>query len=105
MRDTATFALQTRGAVPVLMVEGSIDLLTAPTLRRRLTAALQRYEALVVDMSAVDFFDSTGVDVLISTTDNSPAAVSLIPSPAVSRILDILGRPSRSELSAGAVHA
>lgn len=50
----------------VLRVGGEIDVATAPRLREQLIAMVneQRYQ-LIVDLSDVDFIDSTGLGVLI----------------------------------------
>ncbi|MCB0978710.1 MAG: STAS domain-containing protein [Acidimicrobiales bacterium] len=56
------------GEWSVLRVGGEIDVATAPGLRQRLVALVGegRYR-IVVDMSQVDFIDSTGLGVLIGT--------------------------------------
>lgn len=50
----------------VLAVGGEVDVATAPRLRERLLSLVndQKYR-IVVDMTAVDFIDSTGLGVLI----------------------------------------
>lgn len=55
-----------QGDWSVLAVGGEIDVATAPRLREQLIALVndQRYR-LVVDLSGVDFIDSTGLGVLI----------------------------------------
>jgi anti-sigma B factor antagonist len=56
-----------QGEHTVLAVTGEIDLYTAPTLQSELMAALGRGQVrLIVDMSGVDFCDSTGINVLLS---------------------------------------
>ena len=52
------------GAV-VLRVEGEVDLESSPTLWSELRGLLGRGGAVVVDLSAVDYIDSSGVAVLI----------------------------------------
>ena len=57
---------RTQGDHTVISVAGEIDLYTAPRLQSQLTTALSSSPArLVVDMSAVDFCDSTGINVLL----------------------------------------
>jgi anti-sigma B factor antagonist len=55
-----------QGEWSVLRVGGEVDVATAPRLREQLIALVndQRYH-LVVDLSEVDFIDSTGLGVLI----------------------------------------
>ncbi len=50
----------------VLSVGGEVDVATAPRLRERLlTLVNDRSYRIVVDLTAVDFIDSTGLGVLI----------------------------------------
>ncbi|MGW6929665.1 STAS domain-containing protein [Lentzea sp. NPDC054927] len=52
--------------VPVVAVEGEVDICTAPRLGAELTAQLERHPAaLVVDLRGVTFFDSSGINVLL----------------------------------------
>lgn len=54
------------GAWSVLRVGGEVDVATAPKLRERLIALVNDQRVhLVVDLSDVDFIDSTGLGVLI----------------------------------------
>ncbi len=58
---------RTQGDHTVISVAGEIDLYTAPRLQSELMSALGRNPArLIVDMSAVDFCDSTGINVLLA---------------------------------------
>lgn len=53
--------------VAVLAVEGRINLVSAPDLRRAVQSAVDEGSARVaVDLSAVDFIDSSGLGALIS---------------------------------------
>lgn len=50
----------------VLHVGGEIDLATAPTLRERMTREIDGGEhRVIIDLTAVDFIDSTGLGSLI----------------------------------------
>ena len=56
-----------QGDHTVISVAGEIDLYTAPKLQAELAAALTADPArLIVDMSGVDFCDSTGINVLLA---------------------------------------
>jgi anti-sigma B factor antagonist len=58
---------RSQGEHTVLSVTGEIDLYTAPTLQSELMAALGAGKTrLIVDMSRVDFCDSTGINVLLA---------------------------------------
>ena len=58
---------RSQGDHTVISVAGEIDLYTAPKLQAELAAALTADPArLIVDMSGVDFCDSTGINVLLA---------------------------------------
>ena len=63
-RPTFELTRADRGELAVLTVAGDIDVDTAWRLREELTTALAERDA-VVEMSAVDFLDSTGLGVLV----------------------------------------
>lgn len=76
-----------------IAVAGEIDAHTAPAVAAALAAAEQ--EPLVVDLSGVEFVDSSGLRVLLEAHQARQAAGnSLIlsqPSPAVQRVFDVAG--------------
>lgn len=52
----------------IVRAEGELDLHTAPTLQAEIDAVLEQDDALiVVDLSKVDFMDSTGLSVIVAT--------------------------------------
>lgn len=54
------------GDVAILHVAGEVDVYTAPSLRERLVDLVaDGHVKIVVDMSDVDFLDSTGLGVLV----------------------------------------
>jgi len=58
---------RSQGDHTVISVAGEIDLYTAPKLQAELMTALTGSPArLIVDMSRVDFCDSTGINVLLA---------------------------------------
>ena len=58
---------RSQGDHTVVSVLGEIDLYTAPRLQSELMSALGSSPArLIVDMSGVDFCDSTGINVLLA---------------------------------------
>lgn len=55
------------GAATVVSAVGELDLHTAPMLQEHLDRAVQSQDGLiVVDLTAVDFMDSTGLSVIVS---------------------------------------
>jgi anti-sigma B factor antagonist len=84
----------------IVTLSGEIDLYTAPRLQSQLAAALKADHPvrLVVDMSGVDFCDSTGMNVLLAaqrTAREHGGNVELSgPRPAVRKILQVTGLES-----------
>ncbi|MFG3040602.1 STAS domain-containing protein [Streptomyces sp. NPDC048330] len=80
----------------VLSVRGELDMETADRLQEHLTDQLgQGRRHLVLDLSALDFMDSSGLNVLIRVVHKARAAGGDLyltaPTPAVRRILEITG--------------
>lgn len=80
----------------MVTVGGEIDLYTAPQLRSELIDALNDGAArLVVDVSRVEFCDSTGISVLLSAMKRSREKGGdleiVAPRPAVMRVLKVTG--------------
>lgn len=59
---------RSQGDKTILALSGEIDLYTAPRLQSELATALAgpQHAQVVVDMSGVEFCDSTGVNVLLA---------------------------------------
>ncbi len=82
----------TRGCV--IYVAGEIDIATAPQLQRALDEAIEASDdPVVVDLSAVEFMDGSGLRVLLSTVRRARARKFGVASPsaAVRRLLEITG--------------
>ncbi|WP_199725593.1 STAS domain-containing protein [Nocardiopsis sp. Huas11] len=80
----------------VVTVAGEIDLYTAPQLRNELVDALEDgARRLVIDMSRVEFCDSTGISVLLSamkrSRDKGGDLELVAPKPAVTKVLEVTG--------------
>jgi anti-anti-sigma factor len=87
-RDTA--------AGPVLLVAGELDFVHAAELRRQVEGlVLHAGQCLVLDLSGVEFCDSTGITALLAARQHALAAeaeVVLAAVPAhLERILTIVG--------------
>jgi len=84
----------------IVVVSGEIDLYTAPRLHSEIAAALAdgRPPWLVVDMSGVEFCDSTGMNVLLSclrrARERGGELQIAAPRPAVRKILQVTGLDS-----------
>jgi anti-anti-sigma factor len=92
----------------VIRVGGELDLSTVPTLEQELQAALGRPAGgVVVDLSELEFIDSTGIAVLVRAmgASNGSARLKFVPSrsPGVVRVLDMTGVAERMELAEGVV--
>ncbi len=80
-----------------MSVHGEIDLYTVPRLQRELASVLGSSEPvrLVVDLSGVDFCDSTGVNVLLAAhrqaREKGGDLELAAPRPAVRKILQVTG--------------
>ncbi|MFJ9576446.1 STAS domain-containing protein [Streptomyces sp. NPDC101191] len=94
----------------VLVVEGELDMETADLLGAHLTEQLrQGRRRLVLDLSALDFMDSSGLNVLIRAVqkarDVGGDLYLAAPTPAVRRILEITGVTMTAPPHAGVAEA
>jgi anti-anti-sigma factor len=82
-------------SISVVSVAGVVDMLTAPELEKAIAAAAKSSpNAVVVDMTAVEFLASAGMGVLIAAQDELAPAVKLAmvaDGPATSRPLKLVG--------------
>jgi anti-sigma B factor antagonist len=90
----------------VIRVGGELDLATVPTLEQELEEALRRPTgAVVVDLSDLQFIDSTGIAVLVQAMSHNNGSVKLkfVPSRAngVKRVLEMTGVAERMPLTDG----
>src|SRR3954447_20492945 len=83
--------------VRLLEVFGELDLATAPRLCSALDAArIHRVRRVVVDLTGVDFCDSTGLRALIGASkelrvSGGRLAIACLPGGAVARLFDVVG--------------
>ncbi|MGN2638060.1 STAS domain-containing protein [Nocardia takedensis] len=87
VRRTAT------DSASVVTAVGEVDLFSAPRLRAALDDALAaRPSLLVLDLSGVEFFDSSGLEVLLQVRGElGDVSLRLVASPAVRRPLRVTG--------------
>jgi anti-sigma B factor antagonist len=83
------------GSTAVLSVAGTVDMLTAPTMETAIAAMLDRQPAaLVVDLTAVEFFASHGMRVLVDTHNRIENAIPfgvVADGPVTARPLMLVG--------------
>jgi anti-sigma B factor antagonist len=85
-----------QGGHAVVTATGELDLYTAPRLQAALAGLLrEQVTRIVVDMSGVEFCDSTGMNVLLSAMkrlkEQGGSLELAAPRPAVRRILQVTG--------------
>ena len=86
--------MQRTGDAVILAISGELDMATAPILERRLRAAEPDPPGeLVVDLSGLEFMDSTGLHVLLAAARrlrDSGRQLTLRPGPrSVQRVFEL----------------
>lgn len=85
-------SVELRGRARVLIVAGEIDMLTAPDLEAAIDHDLSHVPAtLVIDLSKVTFIDSSGLAALFGAQRRAACAVRVVVTPAIDRILGMVG--------------
>jgi anti-sigma B factor antagonist len=93
-------SIRSQGGRTIMSVGGEIDLYTAPRLHGELVTALAGGgpEQIVVDMSGVEFCDSTGMNVLLAAhrraREQGGDLELAAPPPAIRKILQVTGLES-----------
>lgn len=88
---------RSQGEHTIVALAGEIDLYTAPRLQSALGSALgaEGPVRIVVDMSAVEFCDSTGMNVLLAAyrqaSEQGGELALAAPRPSVRKILEVTG--------------
>ncbi len=59
------FETRTEGPFTILALTGEVDLEVSPAARKQILASLNASQPLLVDLSAVDYIDSSGVASLV----------------------------------------
>jgi anti-anti-sigma factor len=87
----------------VIAFAGELDLANADTAESALESSLANGAPVIVDMRELEFIDSTGIALLVSTLSRNEdgTRVSFIPSdfPAVTRVLELTGLAERLPLA------
>jgi anti-sigma B factor antagonist len=84
------------GKTVTLVLEGELDLATAPSLRSCVESLDHGWDLVVVDLAGLTFMDSTGVALIAhvygrSTKPGHPGIELRDPQPPVLRVLEITG--------------
>ncbi len=82
--------------VPVIELEGEVDVYTAPQLKQQVIGVLESgSKGLVVDLTKVDYLDSTALGVLIGglkrIREVDGNLMLICPSPRIRRVFEITG--------------
>ena len=82
--------------IPLIELEGEVDVYTAPQLKQQMISLLEAgTKQIVVDLSKVEYLDSTALGVLIGGLKRireRDGNLSLIcPSPRIKRVFEITG--------------
>jgi anti-anti-sigma factor len=95
-------SVEHRQGVAVLTVEGEVDVTTAPVLHRAIADALvDEPSALVIDLSAVQFLASAGLQILVEANDEVRGRADLAvvaTGPATRRPIQLTGLDSMFSL-------
>lgn len=89
-----TYTLES--GVPVITLEGEVDVYTAPQLKQQMIALLEAgTKQMLIDLTQVEYFDSTALGVLIGGLKRMrerDGNLSLVcPSPRIRRVFEITG--------------
>jgi anti-sigma B factor antagonist len=81
---------------PVIELEGEVDVYTAPQLKQQMINLLESgAKELIVDLTKVDYLDSTALGVLIGglkrMREREGNMVLVCPSPRILRVFEITG--------------
>jgi anti-anti-sigma factor len=103
-REIADGTLEVRTAendgTQVISLCGELDLANAPTAETALERALQESRRVIVDMRELEFIDSTGIALLVTTLSHDEAELGFVlsASQAVNRVLELTGLAERLPL-------
>ena len=95
--ELATLRVRERGEIVMAVIEGEIDLSNAPGLQGELTAAVPNSaRGLLLDMTGIEFLDSSGVHMLYDIADRlatrqQQLAVVLEPDAPPRRAIELSG--------------
>ena len=88
-----TYEVREVSGAAIVALTGDVDLQTSPTVRQKLLESLEKHKRIIVDLSAVNYIDSSGVASLVEAFQvsrkkgNTFALASV--SPAAMRVLSL----------------
>jgi anti-sigma B factor antagonist len=85
-----------------LALDGELDLSNTPTLEAALAEAIASEKKVLIDLGQLEFLDSTGISLLVSTLSRQDAErFSFLPSrsQSVARLLELTGLSRRMVIS------
>lgn len=93
------FKMETRTSekdLPIIGLEGEVDVYTAPQLKQQMIVLLEQgAREIVVDLTKVDYLDSTALGVLIGglkrLRENDGNLMLICPSARIRRVFEITG--------------
>jgi anti-sigma B factor antagonist len=91
MSESYSLELQRVGEVPVAHLAGEVDLSNAAAVEKQLAQAAATAAVLVVDLSDVDYFDSTGFGVLERLVQQTTIRVVLPHRAVIARAFQVTG--------------
>lgn len=90
--SSVTVKTRTEGGTPVVSLAGELDLTNIEQVRSSIGALLTAgTERLVVELSELDFMDSSGLALLAALARKVPQTELRNPSPIVRRLIDLSG--------------
>jgi anti-anti-sigma factor len=79
------------GEAEVVRLEGDLDMMAAPAMRLRLTAAFGQSDTVIVDLSHARFLDSSGLSVIAQFIRDGQNLSLRSPAANVRRVLETCG--------------
>jgi anti-sigma B factor antagonist len=89
--DEFKITIEDREGIPVIRVSGEIDLATHEELAGRLRAAAAKGKPVVVDLSACEFIDSSGIRALLLGEREAKSIAVAGASEQVRRVFEMTG--------------
>lgn len=107
--DFLTVSTEARDQVTVLFLEGEVDAASAGQLHSALDKAAQRKMPVIVDVSNLQYIDSSGFRAIYQASEHIPVSIVVTPDAVLARTIRLAGISTRipvfSDLAAASAHA